>query len=93
MRFFLRQRVERGDDGGFGVHLKEAPESRAGVAAAKAVRAERDGFNETDFENADAAAQKRWGNASPANLNWKSNNYPSGPTSAIAEFADGSTIR
>ena len=34
----VRQRVKRGDDSGFGIHFKEAPEPCAGVAAAKAVR-------------------------------------------------------
>ena len=37
-----RQRVKRADDGGFGVHFKEAPEPPPGVTAAKTVRPQRE---------------------------------------------------
>ena len=37
---FLCERVERGDDGHFGIHFKEAPQLLATLASAKAIRAE-----------------------------------------------------
>ena len=39
---FLGEGIQRGDDGGFGIHFEEAAQVRARVAAAKTIRAQRD---------------------------------------------------
>lgn len=38
---FVRERRQRGNDGGFGIHFEEAAEAFAGIAAAKTVGAKR----------------------------------------------------
>jgi len=39
---FFRERIERADDGALGVHFKKPAQARAGVAAAKTIRAQRE---------------------------------------------------